>query len=286
MTQPSTPRPVHIVTDSTADIPPELLAGRPITVVPLTVEIDGQSYRDGIDLSRDDFLAALKGGALPRTSQPAVGAFQVVYQELIDQGFDIVAIHIAATLSGTYNASRAAAETVAPDRISLIDSNTVSMGIGWLAIEAADLAATGRSLAEITAYLERRVGDQRVYALLETLEYLQRGGRIGRSAAFLGSALQIKPILEVRGGAVEPLERVRTMRRAIDRLTTLVTAQAPWDRLAVLHIGTEAAAHQIAERLHTVQPELDIVVAQIGTVIATYGGPGTLGITGLIHPRT
>ncbi|MDI3339023.1 MAG: DegV family protein [Sphaerobacter sp.] len=277
-------RPVHIVTDSTADIPPELLGGRPLTVVPLIVEIAGRSYRDGVELSRADFLAALRQGHLPRTSQPPIGAFQQVYQDLIARGYDVVAVHIAARLSGTYNASRAAAEAVAPERIRLIDTNTVSMGVGWIALETADLARAGQPREAIAAHAAQRTADQRLYAVLDTLEYLQRGGRIGRAAALLGSALQLKPILEVRHGAVEPLERVRTMRRALDRLSALVAAQCPWDCAAVLHLDAEAAAQEVAARLRAAQPDLEVVVGQIGTVVGTYGGPGLVGVAGLVHP--
>lgn len=280
-----TKRPVHIVTDSTADIPDSLLLDKPITVVPLTVELDGQSFRDGIDLSRDEFLRRLKMGSLPRTSQPPVGAFQSIYQEKLAAGQDIVAVHIASTLSGTYNSSRAAAEAVDPSRVHVIDSGTVSMGFGWLAVEAAEMATAGASLKEISAHVERRKGDQRVWAILETLEYLQRGGRIGRTAAFLGSALQIKPVVGVRDGEVIPLERVRTFRRALDRLVAMASDDGPWDRVAVLHLGAPDGAAALAERLGDVFPGMRIVQSGIGTVIGTYGGPGVMGIAGLVSPR-
>lgn len=278
-------RPVHVVTDSTADIPPDLIGDRPLTVVPLIVEIAGRSYRDGIDLSRDQFLALLREGHMPRTSQPSIGTFQEVYRDLIDRGYDIVSIHIAATLSGTYNSARAAAQAVAPERIRVIDTKTVSMSVGWIALEAADLAAAGKSLDEVAAHAERRTRDQRLYAVLETLEYLHRGGRIGRSALLLGSALQIKPIVEVRQGTVEPLERVRTMRRALDRLIALVTEQCPWDHVAVFHLDAPAAAETVAARLREVQPGVDLITGQIGTVVGAYGGPGLVGVAGLVRPR-
>ena len=285
MTAPGDRRPVHVVTDSAADIPAPLLAGLPVSVVPLTVEVEGTVYHDGIDLSRDEFLAMLASGRHPRTSQPSVGAFQEVYAGLIDAGFDIVGVHIATGLSGTYNASRTAAESVDPGRIRLIDTRTVSMGTGWLALEAAEMAAHGGEIDAIAAMVQRRTADQRVYAAIETLEYLQRGGRIGRSAAFLGSALQIKPIVEVREGAVEPLERVRTSRRALERLIALAQAQVPWEHLMVLHVGVEATARDLAARAAEIQPGLEVQIAPLGTVVATYGGPGLVGFAGLVRPR-
>ncbi len=278
-------RPVHVVTDSTADIPEPLLAGRPITVVPLLVEVAGRTYRDGVDLSRDEFLAALRRGELPRTSQPPIGAFQEVYRDLIERGYDVAAAHIASRLSGTFNASRNAAAAVAPDRIRVVDSQTLSIALGWLALEAADLAARGAGLEEVAAFMERRKADARIYAALETLEFLLRGGRIGRTAAFLGSALQIKPVVAVRSGAVEPLERVRTFRRATERVIALTQAEMPYDRLAVFHLGAPELASEIARRLEEAQPGIEILTGQIGTVIGTYAGPGLIGTAGLVSPR-
>lgn len=276
------PRPVHIVTDSTADIPVDRLAGRPVTVVPLVVEVAGRTYRDGVDLSRDDFVRYLRQGEIPKSSQPAIGAFWEVYQDRITHGYDVVAIHIASHLSGTSNTSRTAAAAVSQERIRVIDSGTVSMGFGWLVIEAADLAARGATADEIVAYLERRKKDQRVYAALETLEFLQRGGRIGRAAALLGSALQMKPIVAIRGGAVEPVERVRTFRRARDRILALFREEMPFDALAVMHLGAEENAALLAKQIAAEQPGLDIVFSQIGTVIGAYSGPGLVGFAGLV----
>ncbi|MBX6341818.1 MAG: DegV family protein [Thermomicrobiaceae bacterium] len=278
-------RPVHVVTDSTADIPEPLLAGRPITVVPLLVEVGGRTYRDGVDLSRDEFLAALRRGELPRTSQPPIGAFQEVYRDLIERGYDVAAAHIASRLSGTFNASRNAAAAVAPERIRVVDSQTLSIALGWLALEAADLAARGAGLEEVAAFMERRKADARIFAALETLEFLLRGGRIGRTAAFLGSALQIKPVVAVRSGAVEPLERVRTFRRATERVIALTQAEMPYDRLAVFHLGAPELASEIARRLEEAQPGIEILTGQIGTVIGTYAGPGLIGTAGLVSPR-
>lgn len=276
-------RAVQVVTDSAADIPERLLRDRPITVVPLTVDIGGRSYLDGIDLGPEELLAALRRGELPRTSQPSIGAFRDTYTDLIEQDCDVVSVHVASRLSGTFNASRSAAEMVAPERIRLVDSRTVSMGVGWLALEAAERARDGRSLDEVVEHTRQRIAGQRVYATVETLEFLQRGGRIGRSAALLGSALQIRPVLEVRDGGVEPLERVRTSRRALDRLVALVEEQMPIDRAAVLHFAAEESATVLAARLEAAQPGLSVVVDRIGTVIATYGGPGTVGIAALLR---
>ncbi len=282
MIGPAGPRPVHIVTDSTADIPADWLTGKPVTVVPLVVEVAGRTYRDGVDLSRDEFVEHLRRGEFPMSSQPAIGTFWEIYQDRVAKGYDVVAIHIASQLSGTFNASRSAAAAVSQERIRVIDSGTVSMGFGWLVIEAAELAARGATADEIAAYLERRKKDQRVYATLETLEFLQRGGRIGRAAALLGSALQMKPVVAVRGGTVEPLERVRTFRRALDRILAFSRQEMPWDKLAIMHLGAESNAKLLADQIMAEQPGLDIVFSQLGTVIGVYSGPGLVGIAGLV----
>lgn len=279
----SADRPVWIVTDSTADFPPGLVQGLPVTIVPLTVEIEGRSCRDRIDLDTEAFLAHLRRGVLPRTSQPSAGAFQEVYARLLDEGYTVVSVHIAASFSGTLNSARAAVQALGTDRVRLVDSGTVSMGLGWLAIEAAECAARGESADHIVAYLERRRGDVRLYALLDTLEYLQKGGRIGRASAFLGSALRIKPLITVRDGVVEPVERVRTFRRGVERLAEIARQHAPFSRLTVLHLDAEEPARALRGELQAVHPDLEIPLSTIGTVVGTYAGPGTLGFAGLVQ---
>ncbi len=278
-------RPVRIVTDSTADIPPEVLEGLPITVVPLLVEIAGAVYRDMVDLTREEFLARLIGGETPKTSQPSIGDFQNVFADWVEQGFDVVSIHLSPKLSGTYNSAVTAARNVSTDHITVIDSGSVSIGLGMLALEAASHVVAGQDATAIADHVRRRRDDVWVVAALETLEYLRRGGRIGPAAAFLGSALQIKPVVQVRDGEILPLERVRTFRRALDRLLSLTEEQAPFDRLAVLHLGAHEGAQRMVERLMVMQPGVDILLGQMGTVVGTYGGPGILGIAGLISPR-
>lgn len=273
-------RPVWIVTDSTADLPSSLLEGLPIRIVPLIIDVGGRSYFDQVDITSERVAALLRAKQLLRTSQPSVGAFQAVYEPLLREGFDIVSIHIAAQLSGTWNAARLAAQQ-APDRIAVIDGQTVSIGTGWLVFEAAHLAVQGASQATIVETIERRKRDVRVFAMLDTLEYLYRGGRIGRASAFLGTALQVKPILTVREGVVEPVERVRTTRRAIERLVELATEHGPFDHLAVLHLDALALAESLRDRLLALYPDQTIPLSNLGPVVGTYTGPGTLGFAGL-----
>jgi DegV family protein with EDD domain len=276
-------RPVHIVTDSTADLTDELIGDLPVSVVPLSVEIDGQTYRDGVDITREEFVTHLRNGAFPRTSQPSIGAFQETFNPLIEEGYDIVSIHIAHQLSGTFNSATQAAAALNTDRISLVDSTTVSMGTGFQVLEAAQMARDGHSASEIAAFIEQRKYDQHLYATLETLEFLRKGGRIGRAAAMLGSALKLKPIVRVRDGVVEPVERVRTYRRALERLAGIYEESQPFDHIAVLHLDAAKEAETLVNRIREIQPNIDVVTGSIGTVIGAYGGPGLVGITGLAH---
>ncbi len=278
-------RKVMIVTDSTSDIPPEALGNLPIKIVPLKIEIDDRVYRDMVDLSREEFLERLKSGEMPKTSQPSVGEFQIAFDELIGQGFDVVAIHISPKLSGTFNSASTAARNVGSEHLTVIDSGSVSIGLGVLVLFAAELAASGHRSREIAERVERRKDQIWVVAALETLEYLRRGGRIGATSAFLGSALQIKPVIQVKDGEILPLERVRTFKRALERLLALTDEQGPFDRLAVLHLGAPDGAAKLIDQLREHQPDIDILLGQMGTVVGTYGGPGIMGIAGLISER-
>jgi DegV family protein with EDD domain len=275
-------RPVHIVTDSTADLIPEWIGDLPITVVPLTVDIEGTSYRDRIDLTTDEFVHYLRGGIFPKTSQPSIGAFQEEFQKILDDGKDIVSIHISSQLSGTMNSATQAKSSIGTESIHIVDSGTVSMGFGFLALEAAEMARNGQPAHEIASYIEQRKRDQRLYATLESLEYLRKGGRIGRAAAMLGSALQLKPIIQVRDGVVEPVERVRTYRRALARLTDIYNENQPFDKVAIMHLDAESEATKLVEQIREIQPDVSILIGNLGPVIGTYGGPGLVGLTGLV----
>lgn len=274
-------RPVHIVVDSTADLIPEWIGTLPITVVPLTVEVDGKSFRDGVDLTNEEFVGYLRAGAMPKTSQPSIGAFQEHYASILDSGRDIVSMHISSKLSGTVNSATQARAALNTEAIHVIDTTTFTMALGFLAIEAAEMAQAGKTATEIASYVEQRKQNQRMFATLETLEYLRKGGRIGRAAAMLGSALQLKPIVRIQGGNVEPVERVRTYKRALERLSAIYAEIQPFDRLAVLHLDAPDEADRLAERILKIQPDIEIVTGQIGTVIGAYGGPGLVGFTGL-----
>lgn len=270
---------VRVITDSTADLPRDLADRLGIAVVPLIVRFGDRSFRDGVDMSPAEFLAELRAAPeLPKTSQPPTAAFEEVFRAAIDVGQDVVCVTLASTVSGTHNAARLASENVAPDRIRVLDSGSASILTGLAAVEAARAAHGGADLDAVEAAARSVIRRAHLYAVLETLEYLQKGGRIGKAAAVVGSLLSVKPILTVRDGEVIPLERVRTWRRALDRIVELGRAQSPLACLAVLHVGNPGDADLLADRLSDLVPKEEIIRGEIGPVIATYAGPGTVGI--------
>lgn len=274
---------VKIVTDSTADIPEGLAAELGITIVPCNVHFGLETYRDGIDLSKEEFYAKLKtSSALPTTSAPAVGLFEATYRELVNETDQILSIHLASTLSAIYNSACLGAEAVSDVEITLIDSGQVSMGLGWLVVSAARAAQQGQSLAQIVTLVENMMPRVRVFAALDTLEYLQKGGRVGKAVAVLGALFNIKPLIEVRDSTVLPLERVRTRRRSVQRLIELTTELGPLAELAVLHSNAPQEAQRLAEELSFLHPLERILIAEVGVIIGTHVGPNALGVAGMI----
>lgn len=257
---------VHIVTDSTSDISKELADEHGITVIPLTISFGNESYSDGVDLSAEEFYARLQiTKALPTTSQPPPALFQYAYEHLTTRG-DVVSIHVSHKFSGTVEATRAAAREVAPDKISIVDSSSVSMALGMCVIAAARVAAA-----------ESVSGRLRIAVAFETLEYLRRGGRIGRATAFLGSILHLKPILTVKDGEAFPVTRVRSRARALEELFALCAKDTRIDEMAVLHTTTPEDMAGLAERASAARPGVPLHRGRFGPVLGVHGGPGMLG---------
>jgi DegV family protein with EDD domain len=270
---------VGVVTDSTADLQPAVQERLGAAVVPLIINWDGKTYRDKIDLDQAEFYRRLRSSkSLPRTGAPSLAAFEAVFREQLKQHDALVSINLAARLSGTYEVARRAAESVDPRRIAVVDSGSVSVCLGWLAETAADLARQGGRLAEIVERLEEVRSRVRILALLETLEFLQRGGRIGRAAALAGTLLSVKPILSVKDGEVAPVERVRTMKGALRRLVELVVAQGPVERLGVIDADAAANATEVEQHLRERYPDLAVERGELGPVVGTHGGPGVVGV--------
>lgn len=276
---------VRIVTDSTADMPEGLIEaeGLDITIVPLNVQFGAETFRDKIDITNEQFLERLvRSSALPTTSQPAVGDFEETYRRLTADGATVVSIHVSSSLSGTYGAAVLAAQNVgAGDAVRVIDSRSASLALALLPIAAGRLARAGAGAGAIVAEIESMIPRLRLIFTVDTLDFLQRGGRIGRAQALLGSLLSVKPILGLEEGVVVPVRRERTRARALDALVALAADLGPLETLGVIHIGVPQDAATLRERLAAaVTPPMDgaaILTAEIGPVVATHVGPGGLG---------
>jgi DegV family protein with EDD domain len=277
--------PVRVVTDSTCDLPADLVAKYGITVVPLTVLFGDEALLDGVEIDAPTFYERLRTfhGA-PRTSQPSVARFRETYEALAAETDEIVSIHISSRMSGTLNSASVAREAVAPAlHVDLIDSYNVSLGLGAIVLEAAIIASAGAGLAEVAAAAHRAVGRVQVIAALDTLEYLRRGGRIGRARSLLGSILSIKPLLQVDQGELAPFERVRTRVRAVERVIELATADRTIKRLFVAAGGDDALPAAIIERVRPSLPHTEIIPASIGPAVGVHSGPGVFGFAAVRH---
>jgi len=271
---------VAIVTDSTADLPPELVEELGVTIVPLQVIFGNEAYREGVDITTEEFYERLvKSRQLPTTSAPSVGDFQEVYERLLEEVDSIVSIHIGAKLSGTVQAAHTARQSLAkPERIEIVDSQAVSVAIGFAIMEAVEVARAGAKLAEVKAAAESAVQRTHVRFMLDTLEYVRRGGRIGRARAYLGTLLRVKPILSFREGEVYPEERVRTRARGLERIIQWAVRHQKVKRAVVAHATTLDEAESIRERLAMAFPSVKVYLIRFGPVLGTHGGPGTIGV--------
>ncbi|MFP4437600.1 MAG: DegV family protein [Chloroflexaceae bacterium] len=275
---------VKIVVDSTADMPAELCREFDIQVVPLQVRFDDEAFRDGIDISRDEFYQRLvTSPTLPTTSTPPPGAFVEVYERLARETDAILAIHLSGKLSSTVGVARKAAEMVPQVRIEVVDSHSLAMVMVYMAVAAGAAARNGAGVDELIPLVNRVRERAFFYVGLDTLHYLEKGGRIGRARAFLGTLLNVKPLIEVRDGEVHPLEQVRTGKRMMARLVELVQAQTPVEELALLYTSQREKAEALLEQIVAQQifPRERIQLVQMGGVIGTHAGPGAVGVVGI-----
>ena len=272
---------VRIVTDSTADMPLEIAHALGISVVPLSVIFGEEVFREGVDISHDLFYDKLAHGkVLPTTSAPSVGDFLAVYEPLLKETDEIVSVHLSSKLSATYNNACQAAQVLADRgaRIEVMDSQVVSLGLSFATMAAARVAREDGDIDRIKAAVDSAIRRIRIYILLNTLEYVRRGGRIGRARAFLGTMLRVKPLLSLRDGEVHPLEQVRTRARALERLFQIATSYPNIQEVAIGYSTNPQDAHDFEQRLAEVMPRVNIWVARFGPVIGTHGGPGVLGL--------
>ena len=274
---------VRIVTDSTADLTPEQQRAAGITVVPLNVHFGDEVFRDHVDLSTDEFFRRLKASPqLPRTSQPSVGAFEEAYRSLRQGGDEIVSVHLSSKVSGTYNSALMAAQSVGEGKVDVVDSLSTSMALGFIALEGAKLARAGRDRQAVADCLRGLVPKARVICVVDTLTYLERGGRIGKARALLGSLLNVKPILQLKDGEVVPLGRARGRPQALNRLVELLERDGKVSQLAIMHGAAQTDAEQLRERVASSYPGVDIQLTEIGAVLGTHTGPGVIGFTYLV----
>lgn len=278
-----TPPRIRIVTDTTAMLPLDYAREHHIEVVPQIIVFGQETFFEEVTLSFDEFLRRLKTSPqLPKTAAPQTGDMIAAYQRQLEYADTILSIHPSAQVSGTVRSATTAKETeLAGADIRIIDSLSVSGNLAHLVMAAAEWVESGVSADEIVNHINAMIPRGRLYFLVATLEYLQKGGRIGGASALLGTALQIKPILELKNGRVEALERVRTHTRAVERLKELVVSQCPRDpaaRLCVVHTDAADLAEHLARDLESALGIRDIPIYYCGAAITTHTGPGTLGV--------
>ncbi len=264
-----------VVTDSTADLPDEWRHRYGIEVVPLKVLFGKETFRDRVDMTDEQFFARLAASSsLPTTSAPSPGEFAEVYRRLARDHDGCISIHIGEQLSATAEAARVGASSVERFAVNVIDSQTVSMPIAFLC----RIAAESSTLAEATAAVQQRVPRSRVLALLDTLRYVEMGGRVSRAQAMIGTMLDLKPLLLVADREIKPVDRVRTRSRAMGRMVEFFRTEVPVETVAVMHAQAPAEAEQIAAELRRELPDQEVPVGQIGCVLGTHTGPKALGL--------
>ncbi len=273
--------PVKVVTDSTSDIPEDLAESLGITIVPANVIFGQEQFRDRVDLTTDQFYDRLVGGSVhPTTSAPSVGQFVEAFESLGDSADGIVSIHVSSKLSATYNAAvQAVGQANLGCPVEVVDSSQVSLGLGMCAIAAAKRANAGDGLDAVVEAAREATNRSQCIALFDTLEYLQRGGRIGKARALVGSILRIKPMIIIEDGEVQPLGRARTYAKGLAQLEKTARAFGAAEELGVMYSTAEDAALQISEAMRDVLPEgTRPFIARIGPSVGAHVGPRAIGI--------
>ncbi|HEV2368826.1 MAG TPA: DegV family protein [Acidimicrobiales bacterium] len=271
---------VRIVTDSACDLPAALVEELAIEVVPLTIRFGQEELVDGLDFTPDQFWARCNASpVLPETAAPSPGAFQAAFRKAAEDGCSgAVCINLSGGLSATHQAAVSAAGDVNEVPVRCVDSRSISLGLGMVVLAAARAASAGKSLEDVSGLAEDLVARTRLFGTLDTLEYLKKGGRIGSAAALLGSMLSIKPVIQLVDGAVAEESKQRTRKRALEYLVGKVRSAGEIESLGVLN-GAAPDVGQFLDLLGTVYPRDQIVVGDIGAVIGSHTGPGTIGIT-------
>jgi DegV family protein with EDD domain len=263
-------------------MPPNLLAQYGIYVVPNVVNWGTQTYRDGVDIQSKEFFERLKKDpVLPTTAVASIGEFRDIYAKAAQEAEALVGVHLSAKLSGTYSTAVQAANMLAGTRVEVIDSNATAMAMGFVVLAAARAAQAGKSFDEVVKIARETIPCVGVVFTVATLEFLRRGGRIGGAQAFMGSLLDMKPILDLRDGRVEPIERVRTKRKAVDRVMDIIVERAKGKnpvRLATLHANAPEEAAALLEKCKQRLGAVEAIMCEVSPTVATHAGPGTVGL--------
>jgi DegV family protein with EDD domain len=270
---------VRIVTDSACDLPDQLADDNGIVIVPLSIRFGNEEFVDRRDLSPANFWKrCATSPTLPETAAPSPGAFQSAYESARDEGYDaVVCVTISSELSsGTHQSAQTAAQSVGDFDVRVIDTRTVTMGQGLVALAVAEAAAAGADASDVARLATDVAGRTHVYGAIGTLEHLQRGGRIGTARAMLGSMLSIKPVIQVRDGIVAEESKQRTRSRSLEYLATKLRAAAPFERLAICN-GAAADLDSFLALLEGIETRHSLITVDLGPVVGTHAGPGTIG---------
>jgi len=274
---------IRIVTDSTCDLPQDLIQKWDISVVPLYVNLDRGSYLDGVELSRQEFYEKLPDLKTPATtSVPGIGAFVKVYESLVAEGASsILSIHVSSNLSNVANVAKLAAQVFNPVPIIVVDGGQLSLGTGVLVLEAAQAAARGCEASEIAAIVKEKTTRTYTYAVLDTLEYLRRSGRVSLLTSSLGSLLKIKPLLTMHDGVIGQ-DKARTWKGALDRLLELAKSLGSLEQLALVHTHAIERVEELREQIMKIFPVENInLIGEVTPVIGAHIGPGAVGFVGV-----
>lgn len=273
---------VAIVTDSTAYLPKNLVEQYHIHVVPNVVNWGTKSYRDGVDIGATEFFERLKVDPVqPTTAVSSVGDFRDIYARAAEAAEAVLGIHLSAKLSGTFSAAEQARGMLADKNITVIDSNATAMALGFVVLAAARAAEAGGTLQEAAEAARATIPLVGIVFTVETLEYLKRGGRVGGAQAFVGGLLDLKPILELRDGRVEPVERVRTKRKAVQRVLDIIAEKTSGKtpvRLATLHAAAAEEAATLLDAANKRLGAVESILSEVSPTVAVHTGPGTVGL--------
>jgi DegV family protein with EDD domain len=275
---------IALVTDSTTYMPPELVKKYNISIAPQVLIWGDQTYRDGVDITSSDFFTRLKTAkVMPTTSQVAVISFQEIFQSLVDQGYEVLALLVSSKLSGTVQSAMQARDLMssAREKVNVVDSQSVAMALGFQVLAVARALEDGASLKDAIALAEKSHQYTGVFFAVDTLEFLHRGGRIGGAQRFLGTMLNMKPILAIQDGRVEGIERIRTKNKAQDRVLELtiekVAGRTPV-RLATLHANAAEDAKALLTRAEQALNPVESIFTEVSPTVGTHAGPGTVGL--------